>query len=259
MHSHGAWLDVLSCGSRSDPEPYLLLQQKGCGDMKTLSFDKYVQMLGHVSQMRQTPLSSCMCCRSDKADTTNMLGGAGPVASFAGPPVNPKIGLLGSSQGSGIPHLSLAIPELVGVDASPLHSARSADSATSMKSAFSTMHAASLGSGNSNIHSRRTSAVGEPLAEFEDVFDANDLEMGQDDGEDASLLRSNVSRQLHQHNSSEEPGAQLIGNMSRPNIYSEARLGGVLQNPAVIRFGQATKSWGSKLKSKYAEYRETNL
>ena len=181
-----------------------------------------------------------------------MLGGAGPVASFAGPPVNPKLGLLGSSQGSGIPHLPLTVPELDTVEASPLHSARSADSATSMKSAFSTMHFPSSGSGNSNIHSRRTSAVGEPPAEFEDVFDANDLEMGRDDGEDASLLRSHVSRQSHQ---SQEPGAQL----SRLNAHSEPRWGGVLENHAVIRFGQVTKSWSSKLKSKYAEYRETNL
>lgn len=188
-----------------------------------------------------------------------MLGGAGPVASFAGPPVNSKVGLLGSSQGSGIPHLPLTIPELDTVEASPLHSARSADSATSMKSAFSTMHPASLGSGNSNVHSRRTSAVGEPLAEYEDVFDANDLEMGRDDGEDASLLRSSVSRQSHQQNSSEEPGAHLSGNLSRPNAHSEARWGKVLQTPAVVRFGQATKSWGSKLKSKYAEYRENSL
>ena len=188
-----------------------------------------------------------------------MLGGSGPVASFAGPPINPKIGLLGSAPGAGIPHLPLTIPEPGTVEVSPMHSARSADSATSMKSAFSTMHPASLGSGNSNIHSRRTSAVGEPLAEFEDVFDANDLEMGRDDGEDASLLRSDASRQSHQQSSSEEPGAHLSGNLSRPNAASEARWGGVLQNPSVIRFGQATKTWGSKLKSKYAEYRETNL
>lgn len=189
-----------------------------------------------------------------------MLGGAGPVASFAGPPINPKLGLRGSSQGSGIPHLPVTIPELDTVVASPLHSARSADSATSMKSAFSTLHPANLGSGNSNMHSRRTSAVGEPLAEFEDVFDAHDLEMGLDnDEEDASLLRSDVSRQSHQQSSSEEPGAHLSGNLSRPHGHSEARWGAVLQNPAVVRFGQTTKSWGSKLKSKYAEYRETNL
>ena len=189
-----------------------------------------------------TPLS--ICCRSDKFDTTNMLGGAGPVASFAGPPLNPKHGLRGSSQGSGIPHLPVTIPKLDTVVASPLHSARSADSATSMKSAFSTLHPASLGSGNSNMHSRRTSAVGEPLAEFEDVFDAHDLEMGRDnDEEDASLLRSDAGRQSHQQSSSEEPGAHLSGNLSRPHGHSEARWVGVLQNPAVVRFGQTTKSW----------------
>ena len=188
-----------------------------------------------------------------------MLGGAGPVASFAGPPINPKIGLLGPPQASGMPHLPLTIPELDTVEASPLDSARSADSATSMKSAFSTMHPASLGSGQSNIHSRRTSAVGEPLVEFEDVFDVDDLEMGRNSGENASLLRSETGKRIHEQSSSEDPGSHLSGNMSRPDAQSEARWGGVLQNPAVVRFGQATKSWGAKLKSKYAEYRETNL
>lgn len=199
-----------------------------------------------------------MCCRSEKFDATNMLGGAGPVASFAGPPVNPKLGLLGSPQAGINLHLPVTIPELDTV-ASPLHSARSADSATSMKSAFSTMHPASLSTNHSNIHSRRTSAVGEPVAEFEDVFDADDLEMGRNDGEDASLLRSDTGRHMHQHSSSEDSGSYLSSNLNRPDAHSEALWGGVLQSPAVIRFGQATKSWGARLKSKYAEYRETNL
>ncbi|KAL3132553.1 hypothetical protein ABBQ32_009092 [Trebouxia sp. C0010 RCD-2024] len=196
--------------------------------------------------------------RSEKVDATNMLGGAGPVATFVGPPVNPKVGLLGSSQAAVNLHLPV-IPDLGTIEASPLHSARSADSATSMRSAFSTMHPATFGSNHSNIHSRRTSAVGEPLAEFEDVFDADDLEMGRYDGEDASLLRPDTGRHTHQQSSSDDPGAHLSGNLSRPDAHSEALWGGVLQSPAVIRFGQATKSWGAKLKSKYAEYRETNL
>ena len=120
------------------------------------------------------------------------------------------------------------------------------------------MHPVSLSGGNSNIHSRRTSAVGEPLAEFEDVFDADDLEMGRSDREDASLLRSDVSRQSHQQSSSDDPGPHLSGNVSRPGAHPEA-WAAVMQNPAVARFGQATRSWGSKLRSKYAEYRETNL
>ena len=121
------------------------------------------------------------------------------------------------------------------------------------------MHPASLSGGNSNIHSRRTSAVGEPLADFEDVFDADDLEMGRNDREDASLLRSDVSRQSHQQSSSDDPGSHLSGNVSRPGAQPEAPWAAVLQNPAVARFGQATRSWGSKIRSKYAEYRETNL
>ena len=183
------------------------------------------------------------------------------MASFAGPPVNPKLGLLGPPQAAvdlHLPHLP-TIPDTGTVEASPLHSARSVDSATSMRSAFSTMHPASFGSNHSNIHSRRTSAVGEPLAEFEDVFDVSDLEMGRDDGEDASLLRSDTGRHMHQQSSSEDPGLHLSGNLSRPDVHSEALWSGVFQTPAVVRFGQATKSWGAKLKSKYAEYRETNL
>lgn len=201
----------------------------------------------------------CICCRADKFSSTNVLGGVGPVATFAGPPGNPKLGLLGSPQPHAQPHLPLTIPELDVTDESPLHSARSADSATSMKSAFSTMHPASLSGGNSNIHSRRTSAVGEPLADFEDVFDADDLEMGRNDREDASLLRSDVSRQSHQQSSSDDPGSHLSGNVSRPGAQPEAPWAAVLQNPAVARFGQATRSWGSRIRSKYAEYRETNL
>ena len=214
-----------------------------------------------LSQTLLRPFAHAQLCaiyRSDKFNSTNVLGGVGPVATFAGPPGNPKLGLLGSLQAGANPTPPLTIPELDLTEESPLHSARSDISGTSMKSAFSTMHPASLGSARSNIHSRRTSAVGEPLAEFEDVFDADDLEAGRSDREDASLLRSDVSRQSQQ-SSSGDPGSHLSGNVSRPGAQSEAPWAAVFQNPAVARFGQATKSWGSKLKSKYAEYRETNL
>ena len=196
--------------------------------------------------------------RGDKFDEANSLGGIGPVATFLGPLVNPKLGLLSPQAGTDS-HLPTTIPELDTLDDSPLHTPRSADSASSMKSAFSTMHPTSI-SGGQSIHSRRTSAVGEPLAEFEDVFDADDLEIGaRSDREDASLLHSNVSRQSFAHSTSSEPHAHLGSELSHDHGEGQSAWSGVFQNPAVVKFGQATKSWGSKLRGKYAEYRETRL
>lgn len=201
----------------------------------------------------QRLIKVCALCRLDKFDGSNSLGGTGPVATFQGPLINPKLGLLLPQAG-----IESTIPELDTFDETQLHTPRSADSASSMKSAFSTMHPTSISGGHS-IHSRRTSGIGEPLAEFEDVFDADDLELGRhNDREDASLLRSDISRQSFAHSSSSEHGQ--IGNElnERPGD-GQSLWSGVLQNPAMVRFGQATKSWGSKLRGKYAEYRETNL
>lgn len=202
---------------------------------------------------------SLSCCSGiDKFDGANSLGGIGPVATFQGPLINPKLGLLPLQAGAGS-HLPSTIPELDILGESPLHTPRSAGSATSMKSALSTMHPASI-SGAQSMHSRRTSALGEHQPEeFEDVFDADDLELGnRSDREDASLLHSNVSRQSLAHSSSSEPHAHMGGELSDRHENQPA-WAGVFQNPAVVRFGQATKSLGSKLRGKYAEYRETHL
>ena len=93
------------------------------------------------------------------------------------------------------------------------------------------------------------------MNEFEDVFDAEDLELGTsgNDREDASLLRSNVSRHST-YDSSGDPLTQHAGELEGESAWSN-----VLQNPTVQRFSQATKLWGSKLRGKYAEYRENRL
>ena len=192
------------------------------------------------------------CCRLDKVDEANSIGGLGPVATFQGPLVNPKLGLLPSHPSGTDTHSQLppVIPELDSMDDTPLHTPRSANSVSSMKSAFSTMHPTSLSGGQGGLQSRRTTAGGEAMNEFEDILDVDDLELGTsgNDREDASLLRSNVSRHST-YDSSGDPLTQHGGELEGESAWSN-----VLQNPTVQRFSQATKSWGSKLRGKYAEY-----
>ena len=204
-------------------------------------------------------------CRLNKADAAkNSLGGAGPVANFPGPftqgaftspklgPVVPTLDSPSTSQQSGI------VAEDIALDASPHNSARSADSANSMKSAFSTLHPASV-SGGQTVHSRRTSAVGERLSEFEDVYD--DVEMGgRGEREDASLLRPDPSRASHPHlhafsdNLYDSSEAELERAEFEPHsVWSS------LRSSATARLGQATGSLRDKLRGKYAEYRESRL
>ena len=199
--------------------------------------------------------------RLEKSDEANSIGGLGPVATFQGPLVNPKLALLPPHlQGTGpVSQPPSVIPELDAADDTPLHTPRSADSANSMKSAFSTMHPTSL-SGGQSIHSRRTTAAGEAAGEFEDVFDADDLELGggRNDREDASLLRSNATEHSGVYSSTGELLTQR-GAESNGRLDSESGWNGLLQSPSVQRFSQVTRLWGTQLREKYAEYRATHL
>lgn len=203
------------------------------------------------------------CCRLSKADVNkNSLGGNGPVANFQGPFgqgafTSPKLGSVvpnldseSTSQQSGI------VAEDIALDESPLNSARSADSGNSMKSAFSTMHPASV-SGGQSLQSRRTSAVGERLNDFEDVYD--DVEMGGGgDREDASLLRPESGRSSHAHAHAHASSDNLYDSnapvLERAEFEPQSVWSGIRTSAAA-----ATWSLRDKLRGKYAEYRESQL
>lgn len=196
----------------------------------------------------------------EKINEANSIGGLGPVATFQGPLVNPKLGLLPPQPTRDAqPQLPAVIPELDTADETPLHTPRSANSDSSMKSALSTMHPTSLSGGRSMV-SRRTTAGGEPAAEFEDVFGADDLELGgsRNDREDVSLLRADASLHSTAYDSSGNALDHREGNYT-DRSGSDSTWSGMLQNPTVLRLSQATRSLGSKLKGKYAEYRENRL
>lgn len=190
----------------------------------------------------------------------NSLGGNGPVASFQGPfpgagaLISPKLGPVVPPLDDSSSQQSAIVAEDIALDDSPLNSARSGESASSMKSAFSTMHPASI-SGGTTLQSRRSSAAGERAHEFEDVFTGQDLESGMDvDREDASLLHPDTGRGSHAQADPDDlyenhPVLDRIGHDTQSGWTSSA----------MTRLGQATGSLRDKLRGKYAEYRESRL
>lgn len=201
--------------------------------------------------------------RFHKADVTkNRLGSNGPVATFQGPFAQGP--LTSPKLGSVVPNLdspstsqrSDIVAEDTVLDVSPLHSARSVDSASSMKSAYSTLHPASV-SGGQSVHSRRNSGAGDRSNMFEDVYD--DVEIGdRSEREDASLLRPDSGRASHAHAASDNLYDSNAVELERAELEPHSVWRG-LRSSAAARLGHASESLRDKLRGKYAEYRESRL